>query len=119
MRNEKGMTLIELLVCMLIVAVLFLIALPVYSGYTGMARETVAVANERTLRQVAQLYLLDGGSDTVWAPDAGDTSRATVSGPHEAWYEYLDKWPENPLGGVYVVEIEDGEITVWTRGAGE
>jgi len=33
--------------------------------------------------------------------------------PHDAWGEYLEKWPENPLGsGEFVVKIEGWDISI-------
>jgi len=117
LQNQRGFTIIESLVVLLIIAVITAAAAPIFKGHIAETRETVAEANAKTLHQVAQLYLLDGGSDTVWAPPTGELPREEISGPHEGWYPYLDKWPECPTGGSYVVEIEDGEIQVWVQGA--
>jgi len=116
LKSQQGFTFTEMLCCVCLLALFALIAVPTYKGITDRAAETVHRANVRTLEQAAQLYLLDGGEDAIWAPRAGDLPRAEISGPHEGWYPYLEAWPENPTGGDFVVEIEAGEITVWTQG---
>ena len=114
LKNQRGFTLIEVLVVLLALSLMAGLAAPIYDGYIDHTKEVACKANARTLHLIAELYLLDGGGDTTWAPPAGEKARVDICGAHEGWFPYLDKWPENPLGtGDYVVEIEDGRITVW------
>ena len=113
MKNESGLALTELLVCLCIVALIILIATPVYSGITEKAQATAYDLQVRYLRQVAELYLLDGGADTVGAPEAGEMARREINASHDAWGNYLEQWPENPLGsGEFVVKIEGWDISI-------
>lgn len=122
-RGQRGFTLIELMVVVIIIMVLIAIAVPLYNGVRKQARETAHDANVRNLEQAATMYVMDGGSEAIWAPLAGEKAGAVVSGSHEAWYRYLESWPSDPtresVDGSYMVEITaDGAVRV-SPGAGE
>lgn len=56
-KNEKGFTLVELMVVVVIIAILIAIAIPVYQGIQANARNSACAANIRTLQgAVAQYY---------------------------------------------------------------
>ena len=111
--NERGFFLLELCIVLATIALLILIATPVYSGITEKAQATAYDLQVRYLRQVAELYLLDGGADTVGAPEAGEMARREINASHDAWGNYLEQWPENPLGsGEFVVKIEGWDISI-------
>ena len=112
-KNQRGFTLIEVLVVVIITGVLVAVAAPIYGEARQQAKEVAFDATVRSLRQAAMLYLLDDGEDAIWAPGAGQAARARITGSNEGWYEYLTEWPENPLGtGDFMVRIEGGEIFV-------
>lgn len=111
--NDRGFTLTELLICLAIIAVIALVAVPAYRGAIEKAQAVAFDRQVACLQLAAELYLLDGGTDTIWAPGAGAEAWRGDAEPHDAWGEYLEKWPENPLGGAeFTVVIEDGEITI-------
>ncbi len=113
MRNDDGFTLIELLIVLAIIALLAAVSLPAYWTITRKADAVAFDAQVKELEAAATLYLLDGGTDTTWGPSAGDEPRRGDAEPHDAWGEYLERWPANPLGtGEFVVRIEGGEIFV-------
>lgn len=111
--NDRGFTLIELLICLAIIALLAAIALPMLRGVLQSAKEAAYDEQVRALSLAAERYLLDGGTDTIWAPGAGAEAWRGEAEPHDAWGKYLESWPENPLGsGEFTVVVESGEITI-------
>lgn len=63
MRNEKGFTLIELMVVVLIIAILIAIAVPVFNVARSNAQRRTCQANLRTLDGAIQTYK---ASEDVW-----------------------------------------------------
>ena len=110
-RNERGFTVVELLVTILVIGILVAVAAPLYAGVQEKAKEAAHEANVKNLHNAATMYLLDGGGDVIWSPFAGEVAKEPQA-YHESWMLYLDRWPPNPFGGTYSVEIKDGKATV-------
>ncbi len=69
-KNEKGFTLVELMVVVVIIGILVAIAVPIYNNVTGQAEENAIKATERTLNGAWQMYLAASGSgQTATWPD--------------------------------------------------
>lgn len=110
--DNKGFTLIELIVVIAIIAVLALIVVPKVTGQTKEADVAAHNANVRTLESAATMYIADGGGATTW-PGAGESK-------DDRWEKYLQEWPTVPKSvasaleeNAYTVKIEDnGTITV-------
>lgn len=113
--DNRGFTLIELIVVIAIIAILALIAVPRLTGQTIKADVSTHNANVRTLESAA----------TMWLADAGAQAAEWKGGDDEKWEDYLQEWPELP-GSIknasnldiptnkkYEVKIEtNGQITV-------
>ena len=69
LQNDKGFTLVELLVVILIIGVLAAIAIPVFLGQQAQAQEAAAKANLANAKIAYTAYLVNG---TDPAPDAAD-----------------------------------------------
>jgi len=59
MKNERGFTIMELLVVIVIIGVLAAIGVPAYNNMTTKARTAVCEANRRTLDTATGVYYID------------------------------------------------------------
>lgn len=57
--NQKGFTLVELMVVVVIIGILVAIAVPVYKSVTDRADKSAAAANARILNGSLQQYLME------------------------------------------------------------
>lgn len=110
-KNNKGFTLVELVVVIAILGILAAIAVPRFTVSRKNAAVAAHNANVRTLESAANMYLVDGNSNVEWPED-------------DSWKDYLQEWPDipdlvkNDLNNDsttyenYTVDNKDGEITV-------
>ena len=81
-RENKGFTLMEMLIVVAIIAVLIAIAIPVFTGQLENARDTTTVANLRSAYAQAQAaYLTEtpGNSDISIGKTGGKVTAVAVS----------------------------------------
>lgn len=101
-KNEKGFTLIELVVVIAILGILAALAVPKLGSSRDKAAKAAHNANVRTLQSAAMMFIADNGipsdEDYKW-----DDSTHT-----EDWEKYLQSWPEVPSG----LTISDDEYVV-------
>lgn len=111
-RNQKGFTLIELVVVIAILGILAALAIPRLTSTRATAANNTDVANVKTLRSAATIAVADnGGFDKTWTGTPNATPVATD------WENYLDAWPVPPTGAdntdAYSVDIDaNGDIKV-------
>ncbi len=94
-KGNKGFTLVELMVVVVIIGVLTAIAVPVYNNVTGKANRNAIAAN---------LRIIDGAI-SQYKTDKGTAPTATNLEP-----DYIQVWPANPKGAVYSVVAEAGGV---------
>jgi prepilin-type N-terminal cleavage/methylation domain-containing protein len=58
-KNQKGFTLVELMVVVVIIGILVAIAIPIYSNVSANAKEKALAATARTLNGSWQMYQAD------------------------------------------------------------
>lgn len=104
MKGNKGFTLVELMVVVVIIGVLTAIAVPVYNSATEKAKINAIAANLRIINGAISQYMAD--NDTSTAPVVNDLS------------DYIQSWPDNnPKGVTYVLDGTGADChakAIWT-----
>jgi general secretion pathway protein G len=103
-RVQRGFTLVEIMVVVVIIGILGALVVPKLLGRTGESRVTAAKVDISTLNQALKLYKLDnqryptteqGLQALVQKPDSGPAANGWKAGG------YLDKLPKDPWGNPY------------------
>ena len=119
-RSEKGFTLIEILVVVMILGLLISLAAPRIIGRTDEARVTKAMADIRALEEGLNLYKLDSGR----YPTTEQGLQALVHKPTTGhiparWRErgYMERIPLDPWGGDMLYASDGREYVMRSLGA--
>ena len=119
-RVQKGFTLIELMVVLLIIGVLAALIVPNVLDRADDARVTAAKTDVNNLMQALKLYRLDNKR----YPTTEQGLQALLVKPAAApvppnWKTYLDQLPNDPWGKayVYINPGVKGEVDVMSFGA--
>lgn len=119
--TEKGFTLIEIMVVIIILGILASYVAVKVTGQTEEARKTQAKVQIETFRTALDLYKLDNGS----YPTTEQGLKALVSPPTvgklpRKWREggYISKIPKDPWGNdyVYMSPGEHGDFDISSYG---
>ncbi len=78
-KNEKGFTLVELMVVVVIIGILIAIAIPIYGTVTANAEANACKATQRTIAGAIQMAAADNITGSTWA-------------------NYIDGTPQCPTG---------------------
>lgn len=99
--NQKGFTLVELMVVVVIIGVLVAIAIPVYNNASATARTNAIQANVRILKGAVSMYK-SSNSGTVTANATSNTQLVP---------NYIQEWPTGPAGVSYSVTADVVDFT--------
>lgn len=101
LRNQKGFTLMELMIVIVIIGVLAAIGVPAYSGYVERANKAVCKSNRRSIETAVQLYKMDYPTADLTALKFGADDLAT-----NPLAEYITNLSDMlcPKDGVYSVD---------------
>lgn len=95
--NQGGFTLVELMVVVAVIAILASFAMPQFLSAGDKARDAKIQADVQTIRNAAQLYMVDKSTDTV--PSMEDLYKEG----------YLAEHVKTPKGGEYTITAEDND----------
>ncbi len=110
MQNQKGFTLVELMVVVVILGILVAIAVPVYNSVSMKAEKSAVKANLRTIDGAIMQYKVINETDTtVTAAEVGALLQNWPTGPKGVTYGLS---AEGTTGGVAI--ITDKGTTDWT-----
>lgn len=122
LREERGFTLIEIMVVLIIIGLLAGIVVPRLMGRTEEAKRTKAAVQIKNLQSALDLYKLDSGI----YPSTDQGLQALVEKPAvgeipRRWKEggYIDKIPKDPWGNnyVYIGPGVHGDYDLYSYGA--
>lgn len=118
--KQKGFTLIELMVVVVILAVLAAIAVPQFMDRPDEARKVKAKQDIAAMASALQLYKLDN----FRYPTTDQGLEALVSQPSSEpepknWKQYMQQLPQDPWGNdyIYLSPGEHGDFDLYTLGA--
>jgi general secretion pathway protein G len=121
-RLQRGFTLVEIMVVVVIIGILGALVVPKLMGRTGESRITAARVDIATLMQALKLYRLDnqrypsteqGLQSLIEKPTAGPSANGWKSGG------YVEKLPKDPWGNAYqfLSPGVKGEVDLFSYGA--
>jgi len=117
MKNNKGISLIELIVVISIMTVLTGVIAPQFLGYSDKAKRSVALQNCDTVVKTAQVHIAETEETNLTAPYDEIKARSNVQGEIEDIQVTVDGTITYlRYKGVYTVIYEDGEYRILEDG---
>ena len=111
-KNQKGFTLMEMLIVVAIIVILVAIMIPTMSSQLEKAREAADIANIRSAYAEAMIDYLDGGDGT--ATTQAMTQR-TSGWKYVDWQTYLGTEVKPKKGDTVTVSITDDATSGETK----
>ena len=121
-RKQKGFTLIEIMVVIVILGILGALVVPRLMGRPDEARAVAARQDINTLAQALKLYRLDNARYPTSEQGLSALVSKPSSGPQPKNWKpggYVERLPVDPWGNPYQYEAPSthGEIDIWSLGA--
>ena len=103
LRNEKGLTLIELLAVVVILGIIAAIAIPSIGNIISKSKDDAVIADGQMLMNAARLALI---SEPTLVPD----ENGQISYDHEDLAGYLEKFDDSKYSSAYVTVDENRNV---------
>jgi general secretion pathway protein G len=121
-RLERGFTLVEIMVVVVIIGILGALVVPKLLGRTGESRVVAAKVDIASLMQALKLYKLDNQRYPTAEQGLQALTTKPTSGPAANGWKtggYIDKLPKDPWGNAYqyLAPGVHGEVDLFSLGA--
>ena len=122
-RRQRGFTLVEIMVVVVIIGILGALVVPKQLGRTGESRVTAARVDISTLMSALKLYKLDNQRYPTTEQGLQALIQKPTTGPAaNGWKEggYVERLPKDPWGNAYQYlspGIHGGEVEIMSLGA--
>lgn len=120
MRAQKGFSLIEIMVVVVILGILASIVVPKIMGRPDEARKVKAKQDVLAIQSALDLYKLDNGHYPTTDQGLGALVEKPTSSPSATnWKQYLKSLPKDPWGRdyLYLNPGEHSDVDVFTYGS--
>ena len=120
MRNQKGFTLLEILVVVMILGLLISLAAPRILGRTDEARVTKGMADIKAIETALGMYKLDSGNYPTTEQGLIALVEAPTQGPEARSYRadgYLERVPLDPWNRDFLYASDGRSYVIRSMGA--
>lgn len=108
LKNERGLTLVELLAVIVILAIVMIIAFVFIGGIIDNSKKDAHISNAQQVIAAAKLYEASGGT----IPESGNTVTVAKLQSDKFLEDILDPWNKKAYGTGAIINKKEGIITL-------